>query len=294
MLRPIIDEIYELNNGLTIPTPEYPHGQKVAVKVVTLVGDIVAAHKAEGFKSNSANKLCSWFEVNVSTQQKLKLERSCTGRKFLEATKHWKDTLSKVSQEKVAIRTGVHCTGSMEENFMSKFCQRKRLEFFKDQKTDNEEKSLHKNLEFNDKTYFALLKYLKQSHPDLCDYSMLPHPDNSLVLRKFSRNLKSINWPTGLKLSMEAPNNFVKLKSGLNEQFGIIRCILDLSDPKMNSGPFIVLEEYELVNNREQDFKQVEMLLHGLDLAHVLPTQQLVFVPVSDGLGLAAYLQLPD
>ncbi|MBW0565831.1 hypothetical protein O181_105546 [Austropuccinia psidii MF-1] len=122
---------------------------------------------------------------------------------------------------------------------MSKFCQRQRIEVFKDQKTDNKEKSLHKNLEFNDKTYFALLKYLKQSHPDLRDYSMLPHPDNSLVLRKFARNLKSINRPTGLKLSMEAPNDFVKFKSRLNEQFGRIKSILDLSVPKMNSGPFI-------------------------------------------------------
>ncbi|MBW0474922.1 hypothetical protein O181_014637, partial [Austropuccinia psidii MF-1] len=60
ILRPIIDEIYELNNGLTISTPEYPHGRKVVVKVVTLVGDIVSAHKAAGFKSHSANRFCPW------------------------------------------------------------------------------------------------------------------------------------------------------------------------------------------------------------------------------------------
>ncbi|MBW0483735.1 hypothetical protein O181_023450 [Austropuccinia psidii MF-1] len=92
---------------------------------------------------------------------------------------------------------------------------------------------------------------------------------------------------------MEAPNNFVKFESGLNEQFGRTRSILDLSDPKIHSGPLIVLEEYDLVNSQEQDFKQVEMLLNELELAHVVPTQQLVFVPVSDVLGSAAYLQLP-
>ncbi|MBW0513240.1 hypothetical protein O181_052955 [Austropuccinia psidii MF-1] len=107
LLRPIIDEIYELNNGLTISTPEYPHGRKVVVNVVTLVDDIVAAHKAAGFKSHSANKFCSWCEVNASDQHKLKLGRPSTGRKVLEAANHWKDTLSEFSQEKVAIRTGV-------------------------------------------------------------------------------------------------------------------------------------------------------------------------------------------
>ncbi|MBW0489283.1 hypothetical protein O181_028998 [Austropuccinia psidii MF-1] len=89
---------------------------------------------------------------------------------------------------------------------MSNFGKRKRLSVVKDQKADNKEKSLHKNLKFNDKTYFALLKYLKQSHPDSDEYSMLPHSDNSLVLRNLARNLKSNNWLTGLKLSMEAPN----------------------------------------------------------------------------------------
>ncbi|MBW0494945.1 hypothetical protein O181_034660 [Austropuccinia psidii MF-1] len=107
LLRPIIDEIYELNNGLKISTPEYPHGRKVVVKVVTLVCDIVASHKAAGFKSHSANKFCSWCEVNASDQHKLKLGRPLTGRKVLEAANHWKDTLSKFSREKVAIRTGV-------------------------------------------------------------------------------------------------------------------------------------------------------------------------------------------
>ncbi|MBW0569960.1 hypothetical protein O181_109675 [Austropuccinia psidii MF-1] len=81
VLRPIIDEIYELNNGLTISTPEYPLGRKVVVQVVTLVGDIVAAHKAAGFKSHSDNKFCSWCEVNASDQHKLKLGRPRTGQK---------------------------------------------------------------------------------------------------------------------------------------------------------------------------------------------------------------------
>ncbi|MBW0496853.1 hypothetical protein O181_036568 [Austropuccinia psidii MF-1] len=176
---------------------------------------------------------------------------------------------------------------------MSNFCQRQRLEAVEDHKTDDEENSLHKNLEFNDKTLFALLKYLKQSHPDLRVYSMLPYPDNSLVLRKFAKKLKLINWLTGLKLSMEVPNDVVKFRSGLNEQFGRIRSILDLSDTKIHSGPLIVLEEYDLVNNKEKDFKQVEILLNELELAHVVPAQQLVFVLVRDDLGSAAYLQLP-
>ncbi|MBW0565832.1 hypothetical protein O181_105547 [Austropuccinia psidii MF-1] len=88
MLRPMIDEIFELNNRITIRTPEYPHGQKVVVKVVTLVGDIFEAHKAEGFKSHSDRKLCSWCGVNASNQQKMKLGCPRIGKKVLEATHH--------------------------------------------------------------------------------------------------------------------------------------------------------------------------------------------------------------
>ncbi|MBW0575990.1 hypothetical protein O181_115705, partial [Austropuccinia psidii MF-1] len=107
ILTPLVNELYELNKGLTILTPKYPHGRKVVVKLVTLVGDIVAVHKVAGFKSHSATKFCSWCEINASDRHKLKLGRPRKGRNVLEAAHHWKDMKSAFSREKVAMQTGV-------------------------------------------------------------------------------------------------------------------------------------------------------------------------------------------
>ncbi|MBW0502848.1 hypothetical protein O181_042563 [Austropuccinia psidii MF-1] len=107
ILTPLVNELYELNKGLTILTPKYPHGWKVVVKLVTLVGNIVAVHKVAGFKSHSATKFCSWCEINASDRHKLEVGHPCKGRNVLEAAHHWKDMKSAFSREKVAMRTGV-------------------------------------------------------------------------------------------------------------------------------------------------------------------------------------------
>ncbi|MBW0521502.1 hypothetical protein O181_061217 [Austropuccinia psidii MF-1] len=106
-LTPLVNELYELNKGLTILTPKYAHGQKVVVTLVTLVGNIVAVHKAAGFKLHSPTKFCSWCEINASDWHKLKLGCPCKGRNVLEAAHHWKDIKSAFSPEKVAMQTGV-------------------------------------------------------------------------------------------------------------------------------------------------------------------------------------------
>ncbi|MBW0507551.1 hypothetical protein O181_047266 [Austropuccinia psidii MF-1] len=85
ILTPLVNELYKLNNGLTILTQKYPHGGKVVVKLVTLVGDIVAVHKVAGFKSHLATKFCSWCEINASDQHKLELGSPRKGRNVLEA-----------------------------------------------------------------------------------------------------------------------------------------------------------------------------------------------------------------
>ncbi|MBW0552151.1 hypothetical protein O181_091866 [Austropuccinia psidii MF-1] len=85
ILKPSVNELYELNTGITILIPKYPHGQKVVVKLVKLVGDIVAVHKVAGFKSHSATKFCSWCEINASDWHKLKLGCPRKRRNVLEA-----------------------------------------------------------------------------------------------------------------------------------------------------------------------------------------------------------------
>ncbi|MBW0504953.1 hypothetical protein O181_044668 [Austropuccinia psidii MF-1] len=176
---------------------------------------------------------------------------------------------------------------------MAKFCQRQRLQALKFKKSDPEDNPAHEKLEINNKTYIALLKYLQQRHPNLHDFSIHCHPLSSLVLQKFAINLKSINWIIGLKLSTERPNSCIKFRSGSNKKFGRIMNILDLRDPEVHAGPLIVLEEYEIVSHQEHDFEQVKTFLNGLELAHVVPNQRLIFVAMNVVMGLAAYLQLP-
>ncbi|MBW0577849.1 hypothetical protein O181_117564, partial [Austropuccinia psidii MF-1] len=45
VMKPLVDEFNQFKNGIKVYTPNYPHGQKVIVKLVALIGDIVATHK---------------------------------------------------------------------------------------------------------------------------------------------------------------------------------------------------------------------------------------------------------
>ncbi|MBW0471117.1 hypothetical protein O181_010832 [Austropuccinia psidii MF-1] len=106
---------YTCQAGL-IPSPNQPTmikidnvliPLKIAVKLATLVGDIAAVHKAEGFKSNLATKSFPWCDFDASNPHKVALRHPCTGRKVLDAAQSWKDTPSEFSQEKLAMRTGI-------------------------------------------------------------------------------------------------------------------------------------------------------------------------------------------
>ncbi|MBW0532733.1 hypothetical protein O181_072448 [Austropuccinia psidii MF-1] len=45
ILRPFVDELIELQSGINIPTPKFPKGQNIIVKLGCLIGDLVATHK---------------------------------------------------------------------------------------------------------------------------------------------------------------------------------------------------------------------------------------------------------
>ncbi|MBW0525961.1 hypothetical protein O181_065676 [Austropuccinia psidii MF-1] len=137
----------------------------------------------------------------------------------------------------------------MDTTFMLKFCQRQWLEVFNKDKNDPKGTPLHKKVELNDDTYYTLLEYLQQSHPNLRDHRILPHPASSLVLQSFAQNFRSISWVKGSKLSTEPPNDCIKFKNGKQEKFGKAIYILDLCEEEIHSGPLIVLEEYKVVRN---------------------------------------------
>ncbi|MBW0575983.1 hypothetical protein O181_115698 [Austropuccinia psidii MF-1] len=77
VMKPLVAELKQLKNGITVCTPNYPHGQKVIVKLVALIGDIVATHKAGGFISHSAKRFCSWCEIQDNKRVDLKIGKLC-------------------------------------------------------------------------------------------------------------------------------------------------------------------------------------------------------------------------
>ncbi|MBW0582175.1 hypothetical protein O181_121890 [Austropuccinia psidii MF-1] len=79
ILKPLVNELLELSRGITICTPKYPRGCKVVVKLASLIGDVVATHKAGGFMSHSAKRFCNWCEIESSGQRDLKLGRQRHG-----------------------------------------------------------------------------------------------------------------------------------------------------------------------------------------------------------------------
>ncbi|MBW0554409.1 hypothetical protein O181_094124 [Austropuccinia psidii MF-1] len=107
VLTPLIDQFLKLNQGITVCTPRYPNDRKLLVKLVTLVGDIVATHKVAGFMSHSATKLCSWCEIKASERQELQAGRLRNGQNVLAVSSRWKTLESKASQKKLAQKTGI-------------------------------------------------------------------------------------------------------------------------------------------------------------------------------------------
>ncbi|MBW0577543.1 hypothetical protein O181_117258 [Austropuccinia psidii MF-1] len=108
ILIPLVNSLYKLKKGITILRPRYPHGCEI--KLVTLVGYIVAVHKAVGFKSHSGTKFFSWCETKASERHKMEVGFPCKGWNVLAAVWHWEDTQSEFSREKVAMRMGVCCS----------------------------------------------------------------------------------------------------------------------------------------------------------------------------------------
>ncbi|MBW0513095.1 hypothetical protein O181_052810 [Austropuccinia psidii MF-1] len=107
VFKPLIDELLEPNNGVSIITPNYPHGQYVVVKLIGLIGDIIATHKAGGFMSHSAKYFCSWCELKDIKRNHLKLGKPCKQSAALSALGRWKEADSTTAQQYLAQYSGI-------------------------------------------------------------------------------------------------------------------------------------------------------------------------------------------
>ncbi|MBW0588473.1 hypothetical protein O181_128188, partial [Austropuccinia psidii MF-1] len=107
VLKPLIDELIELNCGVKIITPNYPRGRYVVVKLVGLIGNIVATHKAGGFMSHSAKYFCSWCELKDIERTHLKLGKPRKRSAVLSASRRWQEANSTTTQQRLAQYCGI-------------------------------------------------------------------------------------------------------------------------------------------------------------------------------------------
>ncbi|MBW0593342.1 hypothetical protein O181_133057 [Austropuccinia psidii MF-1] len=89
VFKPLIDELLELNCGVKIVTPKYRNGRMVVVKLVGLIGDIVATHKVGGFVSHSTKNFFSWCELQDNQRVYLNLGNPHQQRTVLNASHQW-------------------------------------------------------------------------------------------------------------------------------------------------------------------------------------------------------------
>ncbi|MBW0476031.1 hypothetical protein O181_015746 [Austropuccinia psidii MF-1] len=107
IMRPLIDELILLNPGIKIKTPNHPHGQSVVIKIVYLIGDIVATHKVGGFMSHSAKNFFSLCELKDNEREELKLGKPHNQMLVLGASHQWYDTRTLRLQQMFAKRSGI-------------------------------------------------------------------------------------------------------------------------------------------------------------------------------------------
>ncbi|MBW0529872.1 hypothetical protein O181_069587 [Austropuccinia psidii MF-1] len=106
-LRPLIDELLVLKDGVTICTPQNPWGQQVYIQLLALCGDLVAIHKVAGFGSHSASQFCSWCKTSLNELQLMEMGSKRSSHEILEMSREWNRASTLSAQENICAKTGV-------------------------------------------------------------------------------------------------------------------------------------------------------------------------------------------
>ncbi|MBW0478447.1 hypothetical protein O181_018162 [Austropuccinia psidii MF-1] len=186
-----------------------------------------------------------------------------------------------------------HLIGDMEETLMKKFSQRQRLEVQMQDITEKENTSSPKFFQLTNHIYDRLFSHLRSVHPNLRDYQDLPHPNNSLVLPNYSKDLKSAFWKLSIKISSLQPNNIIYFQDRNSNNYGQVSRIIDLGSPKLHKGPLILLKVLKKINKRSEEFEQVSAFLEALNIAQIGSDGSYDFIPMERIICLAAYRRLP-
>ncbi|MBW0560506.1 hypothetical protein O181_100221 [Austropuccinia psidii MF-1] len=107
ILKPFVDELLILKDGIMVSTHKNPQGQIVYAQLLPLIGDLVAIHKVVGFGSHSANQFCSWCKSELTDLQSLKMGEQRVGVEVLKVAQALKDAKNLSAQEQICRMSGV-------------------------------------------------------------------------------------------------------------------------------------------------------------------------------------------
>ncbi|MBW0555342.1 hypothetical protein O181_095057 [Austropuccinia psidii MF-1] len=99
VLKPLVNELIELNKTIRIQTYQEPEGQNVRVKLQALLSDIIATHKVAGFTSHSRRKFCSWCEVIKADIAKMEIRKPQDKNSTKALAMRWHDEQQKTQQK---------------------------------------------------------------------------------------------------------------------------------------------------------------------------------------------------
>ncbi|KNZ44768.1 hypothetical protein VP01_884g1 [Puccinia sorghi] len=107
LLRPLVNKLINLENGILIPTHQFPAGQVVQVKLLALFGDVLATKKVASFASHSETKFCSFCHASHTNIPQSQLSKPCEKGKKKASAKQSRTTTSAFSQDQILKKTGV-------------------------------------------------------------------------------------------------------------------------------------------------------------------------------------------
>ncbi|KAG0149624.1 hypothetical protein CROQUDRAFT_21966, partial [Cronartium quercuum f. sp. fusiforme G11] len=108
VLKDHIDDLILLEQGIVMPTSQYPEGRLVRVKLLMKLGDMVGMHKVAGFASHSANLYFTWCWGSAKDMDKMKLGQPRTKTEVLNAARNSKEAISLARKDNILRETGVH------------------------------------------------------------------------------------------------------------------------------------------------------------------------------------------
>ncbi|MBW0497866.1 hypothetical protein O181_037581 [Austropuccinia psidii MF-1] len=107
LLKPLVDELIELDSNIFIPTYQYPAGRIIQVKLLSVYGDILATKKVVGFASHSATQFCSFCHVQAQDLSLMQLGQRRMKNETISAAHASKNATNKNAQDKLLRSTGI-------------------------------------------------------------------------------------------------------------------------------------------------------------------------------------------